>query len=1217
MQLFHGRNIASVLAYIALLTIFFSTRLEAQIDMGGVAGTVKDSSGALVPGAELTLTSEATSTSQKARSSSSGTYVFQAVPAGFYTLKAVAPGFKSYEVTGIQVHVQNVVTADVSLAVGTVTEVLTVTSATPLLQAQDASLGQTIASRAVNDLPLNGRNWLTLAQLSAGSYIFGGSVITLPTPSGQNFTGSIISNGAEPGQVDFRLNGVNNNEEVFGGVTIVPVPDAIEEFKLQSGNNNAEFGHSVGAVINAVVKSGTNQIRGNVWEYLRNEVFNANDYFSNLNGLRRQEYRQNQFGGTLGGPVYVPRYYNGKNKTFFFVDYQRSKTVAPVAFTDTIPTNLMRSNNFTNLQDLITGNGGSASDGLGRRFPLGTIFDPTTTRGLAPGAVDPITGLTNTKTSTIFIRDPFFTGNLLGKTDFTGAVGQLNLIPASRMDPNAIKLLQLLPAPTAGTLQNNYFAAPPQDTTINQYDIRVDHNLSTKDTVFGVFSRATTDQTAAQPFSAVLGSALQTSFATTQPVYVLALGETHLFSPTFVNEARVGLNHNYNTRAIPNLNTLGLPAQYQIQGIPQIAGNGGLPTFNIGGFSAFGSRRFSPTLQTTGAQDYTDNVTVIRGSHQMKAGFQFDHVVGEILQPAYSRGNFTFSGQYTDIPNQTTGLTGLADFLLNPAPSTVSKASGVTTFDNLGGPSAYNGSNYAGTNYFSTYAGIYAQDTWRITPNFTLNLGLRWDYFSPFNESDGRQANFVMTDGNGPSGTYFIPKDGCGVPRSAAFNALLAGYNIQVNCVSSLHVGKAQTTNFAPRIGFAYRLFPRFVVRAGYGISYGAFDSVGYGGTLGTNYPFQYTINSPNTTSTVPILLPNGQTATFENTFGAINLQDPTQLNGQGLSLSGKQYNYQTPYTQSMNFTLQYQFTDRDSIQAGYVATAGRHLDSLGVHNSPSVILPPGVNQTPYRPFPNLAANSQYLTTGSKSNYRSMQAVYQHQFSDGLSLLANYTFAKCMANDAGKSGLSSGFRAEWLPGFGIGQDYSLCSSDAAHVVHVSGQYELPVGRGKPLLRNSRGVVNTLAGGWQLNYIYTYQSGQPFNVGCPVSTTSDFGCVAFWVRGQDPYAGPHNQAQWLNPNAFAQPPLATQIGQTDYSVLGGQPNQVRGPSFSNLDSSIFKRFTIAERRQFEFRAETFNSLNTPQFGNPGQLNFTNKTAFSRITSLRNNPRLVQLSLKFFF
>jgi hypothetical protein len=553
-----------------------------------------------------------------------------------------------------------------------------------------------------------------------------------------------------------------------------------------------------------------------------------------------------------------------------------------------------------------------------------------------------------------------------------------------------------------------------------------------------------------------------------------------------------------------------------------------------------------------------------------------------------------------------------------PTASVISASPGVTTYNDLGGLSGFNGSNFAASNYSAPYWGAYVNDDWKITPTLTLSLGLRWDYFLPYSEADGRQANFAATNGNGPGGIYFVGQSGCNVPRASAFDSMLAAYNIQVACVVGNAVNETQKDNFAPRLGIAYRPFFNFVIRAGYGISYGAFDSVGYGGTLGTNYPFQYTINNPSTTSQSPIVLANGQTATMENVFGAINLQDPALLNPVGLGLSGKQFNYLTPYVQSINFTLQYQFTNRDSIQAGYVAALGRHLDTLGYNNSPGVILPPGVNQTNYRPFPNLAQNAEFLSTEANSNYNSLQVNYEHRFAHGLELLANYTWGKCMSDWYGKTGfVGTSYRAEWLPGFGIQGDNSLCTADATHVVHVTGEYALPFGKGQPVLGNANRFVNAFIGGWQFNYIFTYQTGQPFNVGCPVSTTSDFGCSAFMVPGQNPYAGPHNQTQWLNPNAFAQPPIATQIGQSDYAVLGGQPNQVRGPGLINLDASLFKRFTLTEKTQLELRGEAFNLTNTADFNNPGQLNFTNLKAFSSITSLRSNQRLVQLALKLFF
>jgi hypothetical protein len=291
-------------------------------------------------------------------------------------------------------------------------------------------------------------------------------------------------------------------------------------------------------------------------------------------------------------------------------------------------------------------------------------------------------------------------------------------------------------------------------------------------------------------------------------------------------------------------------------------------------------------------------------------------------------------------------------------------------------------------------------------------------------------------------------------------------------------------------------------------------------------------------------------------------------------------------------------------------------LDTLGQHNVPSVLLPNGTNTNNYRPFPNLSA-AQFLSNAAVSDYRSLQTNYEHRFRDGLVALANYTFGKCMSNDIGKTGLGPGYRAQWLPNFGIGSDYTLCNADAKHVIHVAGEYALPFGKGTALLHNANAVVNAVVGGWRFNYIYTYQSGQPFTVGCPTATTADFGCNAFLVPGQDPYAGPHNRTQWLNPSAFAQPPAATQIGQTNFAPLGGMANQLRGPALKNLDASLFKRFAFTDKQELEFRAEAFNISNSVDFNNPGQLNFTNLTNFSSITGTQSNQRLIQLAVKLFF
>ena len=407
-------------------------------------------------------------------------------------------------------------------------------------------------------------------------------------------------------------------------------------------------------------------------------------------------------------------------------------------------------------------------------------------------------------------------------------------------------------------------------------------------------------------------------------------------------------------------------------------------------------------------------------------------------------------------------------------------------------------------------------------------------------------------------------------------------------------------------------------MRGGYGIAYGALGNLGYGGTLGTNYPFEYTVSATSTSSQTPLLLSSGATATMENTFGTINLTDPTQVNGANVALYGRQYNFQTPYVQTYNLTVQYQFTNRDSIQTGYVGTVGRHLDNLGTHNSPSEILPPGVSQTPYLPFPSFSPKSTYETTNGSSSYNSLQTTYQHDFNAGLILLANYTYSKCMTDQRTQAGQEPGYRAQWLPGFGIGADNTLCDTDSTNVVHVSGTYALPVGRERRFMGNTNRFVDALIGGWYLNYIYSYQTGQPFNIPCPTPTTSDFGCNANVVSGQNIYAGPHNASQWLNPSAFAEPPIATQIGQTNYLPLGSQGQQARGPALSNLDSSFFKQFSTGKQTTLQFRVEAFNTFNTAEFAQPqsSTLNFTT-TKFSSITTLRGQPRLLQLALKLFF
>jgi hypothetical protein len=1126
----------------ALLMVLCCGRVNSQIDTGSITGTVTDPSGAVVVGAQCTVSDIATGIKHQEKTTSAGAYVFDGLKAGTYNLTVVAQGFKEYDLSGIQVHVQNIATADVHLQIGTASQQVTVTSAVPLLQAQDASVGMTINSVMTNDLPLQGgsagRNFLSMTTTAPGVYANSGA--------GMDNTGNIIAMGVENGQVDVRLNGVDDNEEVFGGTSIIPIPDAIQEFKFMDGNNSAEFGHSTGAVINAVTISGTNQFKGHVWEYFGNEDLNANDYFNNLNKKPRPEYRHNEFGGLIGGPVILPGY-NGHDRTFFFVDFQRTMHTTVDQYTQTVPTVNMQKSDFTNMQDLFTVSTKTHTDALGRTFQYGTIFDPATTRQIPANGIDPVTGLTGKAGS--YVRDPFYnctTGgcpandNMQGNTTTNYATAAqlalLNTLPTSRLDPNAVALLGLLPSPneTSANMSNNWFNIPIKTTDTDQYDARIDEKISDKDSIWGTYDHVNPVANAATAYPGPAEGALSVDYATTQPIYMIVTSWTHIFSPTLINEFRFGFNHNYTTRLDPFASQLGLPAKFGIPGIAQNPGNGGLPVIHTNVISDFGAHRFAPTIQTTRAIEIEDNLTRIVGKHELKFGGQYDRIMSNIIQPAYPRGWFQWNGIYTDVPNNSSGETGMADMLVTPiAADAYYAANGgmSTAADTMGGLSAFEGSNYAQSNYHAPYVGIYAQDNWKLTPSLTFNVGVRWDFFGQYAADNGQEANLVMggngilSDANGPGAYYLIGHNACHTSLGTSFVGLMAYENIPIVCSPSNAVTRPQYDNFAPRLGIAWRITPDVVARAGAGIAYGALDSVGYGGTLGTNYPFQFNYTSPSTeTSQVPLQLPGTTTtATMENSFAAVSLSNPTQVNPLGIGLTGKNYYYQTPAVTTLNFEVQWQFTKRDSIQTGYVGNLGKHLDSPSTnHNSVNEMLVPGTPiqslspttanpyaATGYLPYNSLGSASEFQMTNMISSYQSWQTVYQRQFANGSSIGANCTYSKCLSDNLGKTGLGQGVRALWLPGMGVRADYDLCNDDATHLFNANGELAVPVGRGSRYLANANAVTDALIGGWNFNFIFKDQSGQPFNVGCQNPPQGNqfaggFGCNAPMVSGVKVY-----------------------------------------------------------------------------------------------------------------
>ena len=1191
----HRTPCAAVLLF---LCMFLGGRAAvAQVDTGALLGTVKDASGAVIPNAKVTLTNEGTSLTLTATTRGDGSYIFTPLKIGTYTVEAEAPGFEKGRNAGVVVNIQQQVVVDFTLVPGAVTQTVEVTSQAPLLQTQNGSVGQVVNSTAINDLPLNGRNFNFLARLTAG--------VTEGQQEGRslNSNGWFAANGTRPAQNDLLLDGIDNNSDnvdfLNGAAYVVKPPvDALSEFKLQTNSFNAEFGRAGGAVLNATLKSGSNQIHGDAWEFVRNDKFDAADFFQDAANESKGEFRQNQFGGTVGGPII-------KNKTFWFADYEGTRIRQATPWLTTVPTAAEASSGFTDFRDLISGQTGVEGhpDILGRTFSLGTILDPATTRQLNAGQVDPVTGLT--AISSGFVRDQIQCG------------GVANTICANRLDPNAIKLLQLFPTPTASSLFSNYSSNPIGSTNVNQFDVRIDQNFSEKDQLFVRYSFFDSPTFSPGPFTGYAdGGGFNNGEQKSRPQGA-ALSWTHSFSPTVINEARIGWTREsvVRTQAYGN-DTDNIPGQFGIQGIPQEVGNGGLPNFEIGGLSQLGSAEWLVSSRYSRTFQITDNLTKIYGSHSFKGGVEIQQIQFPWIAPPYSRGEFDYGGGYAAIPNVGDSSTGRAQFLLLPQPATYT--GGVS---NLGGPNNVDASNFGYLNPFKNYYGIYFQDDWKVTPKFTLNLGLRWDYFGVVGDKFNAQGNFVP---GAPFSTAEFVMDTAAksVPLSPSFTNLLAkdGINLVYTNAYGKGLGTAQKTNFAPRVGFAYRFTQKLVLRGGYGIYYGGFENRGGDPALGYNYPFQYIFGFPAANSQTPVTYADGTQASLERGFLGIPL-NPALVNGAGLSFRGIQFNYITPYVQGYNLTAQYELTPNDSFEVGYVASLGRHIETFAGTNHVSEILPPGTNPQPYVPFPDFGRDASYATTDSNSDYHSLQAKYDRRLAKGLDMLVALTWGmtRTNADDLLSGGGIAGFRAPDLAGFGIQQDMGLASYDIRKALSWSGTYQLPFGHGQHFGASTSKIEDGVLGGWMFNWIVTMDDGQPITINCVTPGASDLGCYAL-ETGQPKYAGQHNVNQWMNPAAFADPAPATAIGQTNYAPLGGGATQIIGPGFHRLDYSLFKQFQTTEKTRLEFRAEFFNITNHPNFALPGYTNYLQTSTFGKITSTRdspNDPRQIQFALKFYF
>jgi hypothetical protein len=1101
---------------LALAFFCFQPVVRAQIDTGAIVGTVKDASGALVPNASVEITNAATNEKQMVVTNSAGEYQFPALRPGMYSVRVTAQGFGSQVRNDIEIHVQSRPSVDFTLAVGATNTTVEVTAAEPLLQTQDAVLGGVVQSRQINDLPLNGRRYADLALLEPGIQ----KNLTNPNNTAPD---RFSSNGNLETQNYFSLDGIDNNSGSTnlqeGSVqTVQPPPDALQEFRVQTRTYSAEFGTSAGAVINASLKSGTNEFHGDVWEFLRNSKLDSNSYFNNLNGVRRGRFSQNQFGGTIGGPII-------KNRTFFFVDGQDFTSRKATTVLSTVPTLLMKQGNFTELRTSLP----------------------------APSA--------------------------------TGQAGciQGNIISGSCLDPVATKLLGLFPDPNIPSVVANlgkaasWTGAPnyqfqysvPNDTY--SVDTRIDHNLTANNRIFGHFSDYHVDRQ--DPPWTTNPLAGNGNFATQYRIrgYNVALAWDDILKPSMVNELRGGFNRDY-AHSDPIGLTLGQSnaSDYGLTGVPVSPNAAGIPPINISGLTRLGSSPWRPQFQIAQVWQLIDTLSWLKGNHSFKFGYEHRHTSDNFLDIQSPQGQITSAGIYTG----NTGF-GVPDFLLGD----VSTAQFTT-------PTVVHNYEYA-HNFF-------AQDTWRVRPNLTVNFGLRYELFTPVLNHQNAMANFTAANGGG----FVTASDGDLFQRAL------------------VHPDR---NDFAPRVGFAWQPVQRVVLRGGFGIFYQHMVRIGSESMLALNPPFVIDGSlSQSFPSTTPVFL-------LRNGFPA-NQFTPALLDLTKLQVRAQDPNERTPYVSQVSFGPQIELSKSTVLNISYVGNFGRKENRLRNANQ-GIFSGSGANGQPVTlfPYPNLnssqttlAGNHAFLelaTNDGNTNYNGLLVSLTQRSFKGLTYGLSYTFSKNFSDYV--DNLTGGSTPENAYDYALERSFS--PFDVTHRFIGYGTWDIPLGKGKALL-NHGGIVNQVAGGWQLNTIVTLETGTPFTVTAPDNSQtggnhqSRANCTGDPYQGAttDPalFVGSSAPGFFLNPAAFAVPALGT-FGNC-------APRAFHGPGLENVDASLFKDFPMTERFRLQFRAEFFNAFNHPNFNNPNaSVAPSSIGSFGKSFSTVTDPREIQFSLKLYY
>jgi len=1189
-----------------------------------LSGVVTDPTGAVLSKATLTLASSEKGITRTSITDDGGRYSFNQLPPASYSLAIKAKGFEAYQQKGIVLNAAETATQNVTLTIGAENQSVTVTADVTLLNTDNANVAADIDAKQIVELPLNVRNVYGLATLnssvqntSEGQLLLGGGSNTTDTAdqdiSFMNFAGGFF------GTTAFLIDGSWDTDSEWGAVIFVPGVDAVQEFKIQNNSFTAQYGWSTGNVVNVVSKSGTHDFHGSGYEFYSSNNFNALNYFQSpgsCQGLLNTNlctFSRNQVGGTAGGPLYIPGLYKQRNKTFIFGNYEHFHANTPSPSSYTVPDTNFLAGNFSEA----LGTTSSGNDGLGRPIYSGQIYDPRSGHAITAGQADIYNAVTNpygtnlVATSTGYIRNPV-PGNVLSN------------IAGYSPDPVGAKLLTYYPAAQKpGNVANNLVLAGQAPTYWNEYGIRADHNINDNTSAYFRYSykEEAKTGTATNWGSNPAGQGNQRP----NNRWGMWAGLTRIFNPTFTMNITSGVQIWHETSDNQSIGfdpaiQLGLPA-YVTQQDPLF------PIINVGnGFSQLGP--FSGNAQgvTNHGPVGTVALDFIKTHGKNTLNFGFMGVEQVFSQYNYYSDSLTFDGNFTAGPNPLQGSgvatgNGVAEMLL-----------GVMDAASIGTPTTPYESNHL--------LGEYVQDDWKATHNLTLNLGIRYEIQTPYTIRHDHGSIFDPNALNPLS--YSVGK-----PLLGALQFLGPGNRYFYN---------PNYKNIAPRVGFSYQAIPKAVIHGGYGIFYpeavsssGSVDTDGFTATTNANLSLNGGVTpNPNISTSSPW---GGQYAQVTGNANGSYQQDG---NGAG----GVFRNRPSPYVQQWLLGVQYAFTQNDQLDVNYIANRGvRMVGGMNYNQlNPSylsmgsnylsgtaavnplaaplqalekggTIAPSSCNidsSTALQNYQLLLQFPQYCGVGQddapvgQSLYNSLQVTYNHRFSKGLTALVSYTYSKFLDNVEGNNSWSYNGAANWgatANYFNLAGEKSVDAGDIPHALVASYVYQIPIGRGKAVGSGMSRVADAVVGGWELSGIATLRGGIPLSV-----FGNDWNSYGGDPR-PDEVASPKPAHQTISstvPNSWAN---ISAFKYAAYGTFGTAPrymSNLRGPHFTNLDSALEKNWSFKESMRAQFRFETFNTFNHPNFyaPGPGNMSLYSPASFGEITTAFPG-RVVQLAGKFYW